>query len=94
MIKDRMREEGVRILTSQKVVLINEDGVLCEDSGKGHQTQLPADGVVLAVGSVSQDDLVEALSSLCPETQVIGDCRKPRKALEAIYEGAKAGLQI
>jgi 2,4-dienoyl-CoA reductase-like NADH-dependent reductase (Old Yellow Enzyme family)/thioredoxin reductase len=94
MIKDMMREEGVRILTGQKVVQIKEGGVVCEDSGKGLQTEIPADGVVLAVGNVSRDDLVESLSNLCPETQVIGDCRKPRKALDAIYEGAKAGLQI
>ena len=94
MIKDKMREGGIHILTGQKVVQIKEGGVVCEDSGKGHQTEIPADGVVLAVGSVPQDDLVAALSSLCPETQVIGDCRKPGKALDAIYDGAKAGLQI
>lgn len=94
MIKDRMREEGVRILTGQKVVQIKEGGVVCEDSGKGHHTELPADRVVLAVGSQPRDDLVERLPSLCPETHVIGDCRKPRKALEAIYEGAKVSRQI
>jgi 2,4-dienoyl-CoA reductase (NADPH2) len=76
------------------VVRIKEDGVACEGPGNGHQTELPANRVVLAAGSVPQDGLVEHLSKLCPEIHVIGDCRKPRKALDAIYEGAKAGLQI
>jgi 2,4-dienoyl-CoA reductase-like NADH-dependent reductase (Old Yellow Enzyme family)/thioredoxin reductase len=94
MMKDKMRQEGVQILTGQKVLQIEEGRVAYEDSGSGDKASLAADWVVLAVGSVPRDDLVKGLASLFPETHVIGDCRQPRKALEAIYEGAKVGRQI
>lgn len=92
MMKDRMRDVEIQILTNGKVVQIEEHQVVFEDSGE--RAFLPINWVVLAVGAVPRDDLVKQLKDLFPETYQVGDCLEPRKALEAIYEGAQVALRL
>ena len=54
---------------------------------------LPADSVVIATGSKSENALA-SLKDLVPELYVIGDAKEPRNALEAIREGFLIGLRI
>jgi len=93
MMREMMRNLGVHIMTNQKVVQIMEDQVVHEDSQK-KRSSLPVNWVVLAVGSRPKDELVKPMKDLFQETYLVGDCIEPRKALEAIYEGAKVGLQL
>ncbi|MBI5969215.1 MAG: FAD-dependent oxidoreductase [Deltaproteobacteria bacterium] len=92
MMKDLMKNVGVHILTNRKVVQIEANRVVYEDSGR--MASLPVDWVVLAVGAGPRDDLVKPLKDLFPETYQVGDCLEPRKALEAIYEGARVAHQL
>ena len=55
---------------------------------------LRADTVVLAVGSIPENKLVEELRDTVPEIHLVGDCKEPRSALEATNEGAQLGLHI
>jgi pyruvate/2-oxoglutarate dehydrogenase complex dihydrolipoamide dehydrogenase (E3) component len=93
MMREMMRNLGVHIMTNQKVVQIMKDQVVYEDSQK-KRSSLPVNWVVLAVGSRPKDDLVKPMKDLFQETYLVGDCIEPRKALEAICEGAKVGLQL
>lgn len=93
MMKEMMSNFGVHIITNRKVVQITEDQVVYEDSEK-KKASLPVDWVILAAGSKPKDDLVKPLGDLFQETYLVGDCIEPRKAVEAIYEGAKVGLQL
>jgi len=54
---------------------------------------LPADCVVIAAGSKSENELA-SIKDLIPELYVIGDAKNPRNALEAISEGFLIGLRI
>jgi 2,4-dienoyl-CoA reductase (NADPH2) len=54
---------------------------------------LPADSVVIATGSKSENALA-SIKDLAPEIYVIGDAKRPRNALEAIREGFLIGLRI
>lgn len=92
LLKDEMKQMGIRILTQSKVIEVKKDEVIYETGGQ--RASLPADWVVLAVGARPRGELVPPLKNLFPQTYVVGDCLEPRKALEAIYEGAKAGHQI
>jgi 2,4-dienoyl-CoA reductase (NADPH2) len=83
---------GVTILTGAKATEIRADGVGMEKAG-GHDL-LPADTVVIAVGSRPEKDLAAALHDLVPEVVVVGDAIEPRNALEAIKEGFQAGSRI
>lgn len=93
MIRGIMKNLGVNILTNRKVVRIERNGVIYEDSEK-KETSVPVDWVVLAVGAKPRDDLVNSLKDIFREIYQVGDCLEPRKALEAIYEGAKVALQL
>jgi len=55
---------------------------------------LKADTVVIAIGSVSNNDLYQELRGLVPELHIIGDSLEPRHSLAAIHEGFKVGNLI
>ena len=46
------------------------------------------------MGSRSVDQLSKKIRDKVAEVYVIGDAKEPRKALEAIAEGAEAGRKI
>jgi 2,4-dienoyl-CoA reductase (NADPH2) len=50
--------------------------------------------VVLAVGVRPQNQLYEQLRGRVPELYLVGDAKRPRKAMDAIYEGAMVGRQV
>ena len=83
---------GVKILTGAKAVEITEEGVKIEtDQGTD---VIPADSVVVAVGSKSENGLAQELAGEVPELHTIGDAKEPRNAMEAIKEGFLAALKI
>ncbi len=92
MIKEDLKRNGVQTLTHSRVIEITRDEVIYEREGK--KSSFPADSVVLAVGTFPRQELMEPFKRLCQETYLIGDCLEPRKALEAIHEGAQVGHQI
>jgi thioredoxin reductase len=55
---------------------------------------LNASTVVIAIGSVSNNDLYKELKGLVPELHIIGDSLEPRNSLAAIHEGFKIGNLI
>ena len=50
--------------------------------------------IILAMGAKSVDVLSAELKRKVPEVYVIGDAKKPRKALEAIAEAAEVARKI
>jgi 2,4-dienoyl-CoA reductase (NADPH2) len=83
---------GVKILTGAKAVEITEEGVKIET--EQGTDMIPADSVVVAVGSKSENGLAEELAGEVPELHTIGDAKEPRNAMEAIKEGFLAALKI
>jgi len=87
-----LRRLGVEILTGARAVEFAEAGVVVEkEQGRHH---LPADTVVIAAGSTSENSLADELKGLVREIHVIGDAQSPRNALEAIREGFLVGLRV
>lgn len=87
-----LRRLGVTIMTGTKAVRIKPEGLEVEK--QDGPDLLPADSIVIAAGSRSENELVNEIENLVPETYVIGDAKEPRKALEAIREGFLVGLKI
>jgi 2,4-dienoyl-CoA reductase (NADPH2) len=83
---------GVKILTGAKAVEITEEGVKIET--EQGTDMIPADSVVVAVGSKSENRLAEELAGEVPDLHTIGDAKEPRNAMEAIKEGFLAALKI
>ncbi len=91
IVMKKVAERGIKSITSARVLEISDSGIVYEKDG-ARQT-LAADTIVLAVGARAEQGLVESLENKI-ETYSAGDCLKARKALDAIYEGAKIGLRV
>ncbi|MEE9202148.1 MAG: FAD-dependent oxidoreductase, partial [Dehalococcoidia bacterium] len=83
---------GVKVETGAEVKAITARGV--DYVKDGQQVFAEADTVVLSVGVRSQNQLYEQLLGRAPELHLVGDAKQPRKAMDAIYEGAMVGRQV
>ena len=93
MIHKRFRDGGGRLLLGTKVESIGEDSVTVVSEESGSDT-LPADQVVIAVGTKSCADLKKTLEEKNITHTVAGDANQPRRIIEATEEGAKAAWDI
>ncbi len=108
LLMERLNDNQVEILTNRKVREILEDGarvvetimetepdraVVCRE---GHKEEVIRGmrTIVLAMGAKSVDVLSPQLTGKVPEVYVIGDAKKPRKALEAISEASEVARSI
>jgi 2,4-dienoyl-CoA reductase-like NADH-dependent reductase (Old Yellow Enzyme family)/thioredoxin reductase len=86
----RLENETV-IACGIKVTEVTLEGV--KALGKDGQEQFfPADTVVLAAGFYARAQEAESLRGTEYEFRVVGDCRKPRKIMDAVREGCDAAL--
>ena len=91
MLQD-MSRIGVKTNVSTKALEITPQGVTVEMAGE--KETLPADTVVLAVGSESFNPLQEFIAEKGIPYQVVGDAQKVALAFDAVHEGFAAGRNI
>ena len=88
----RLIELRVPLYLHASVMEITENGVVI---GLGEEVfLLPADTVILAVGSEPVNRLAQELEGVVPEVYTIGDCNEPRDAAAATFEAAKIAFSI
>ncbi len=92
-LNKRLREKGVRILTSTRATRFEKQGVWVEDP-QGTKRLEEFDSIVTALGSTPDDELVESLKRKVSEVYVVGDASKPREVMEALVEGEEIALKI
>ena len=94
-VNQRLRSRGVRVMVSSRVGRIAADGVRIDDAFSGASEML-ADiaAVVVAAPYRAEASLASALQGHVPEIHVIGDAAAPRRALEAMGEGHRAGAAV
>jgi 2-enoate reductase len=85
MLLEMLNKSGVASMTSAKVLEITEKGVVVDTNRT--KKEVAGDSIVLAAGLTSQSQLRESLKDSQFEVFAIGDCVKPRKILNAIWEG-------
>jgi 2,4-dienoyl-CoA reductase (NADPH2) len=83
---------GVELRPKTKLVEITRDAVIV-DTELGKES-IPADTVIIAVGSRSVDDLAREVNSGGTEVITIGDAKEPRKITDAIREGFDTALKL
>lgn len=91
MLQD-VRSCGIDTRTGLRVCRIEEGGVVVDDDGA--EELIPADSVVLAVGTLPHNPLEKAAAKLQILCKVAGDARKPATVLEAAHQGYRAGMGI
>ena len=85
-----LRENGVKILTNAKLLEIKPTTIIVNVNDE--EQELLAEQVIIAVGTKSDPSLTTALSGL-PNVVVVGDALKAGRALDAIDQGYRAGLE-
>jgi 2,4-dienoyl-CoA reductase (NADPH2) len=87
-----LKRFGVKVVSGATAKCIEKDRVTVVVDGV--EQRLPCDSVVLAFGAVSHNPLEEALTNKIQNVYVIGDAKKPRTALDAVYEGYRVGNRL
>jgi 2,4-dienoyl-CoA reductase-like NADH-dependent reductase (Old Yellow Enzyme family)/thioredoxin reductase len=90
-VLESLKNNGVEIHVNSKVLEIKDDGVVVE-SANGTQT-IPANQVVLAIGSKPNGTLAEAVQDQYP-TDILGDANTVGKALEGMTNAYEAAYRI
>ena len=88
----RLGEKGAKIRVLTRVTAILAEGVEVEFGGR--KEILAADTIVLAAGTQPNDELEATLRAMSVEFYKIGDCAKPRKAIDAIHEGFQVAFNL
>jgi len=84
----KLEEAGVGIKTNARLIGVEKDSLVFQDQQCKDRTFLiDSDLTVLCLGGKSNDSLSLELEGLFPEVYTIGDAKKPRKIIDAIYEG-------
>jgi 2,4-dienoyl-CoA reductase (NADPH2) len=87
-----LRLMGVELRPKTKLVEITAESVIV-DTEKGRES-IPADTVIIAVGSQSVDDLTREVKGNKTEVITIGDAKEPRKITDAVREGFDTALKV
>ncbi|WP_245599024.1 NAD(P)/FAD-dependent oxidoreductase [Thermoanaerobacter thermocopriae] len=93
LLLNRMAEKKITVLTKSKVREISGDKVIIE-SKSGTQEITGIDTIVMAVGSKPKNDLLKSIEEENIPVYTIGDCVKPRKFIDAIYEGFRIAYNV
>jgi 2,4-dienoyl-CoA reductase (NADPH2) len=91
MLQD-LERYGIQSRTGARVTRITPAGVMLKTAEK--EEQLPADTVVLALGTRAENPLQAVCAELGIECRVIGDARQPAMVFDAVHQGHKAGQEI
>ena len=88
----RIKAASGAIILGATVVRIDQDAVIYRQQGE--EKRIPAALVVTAMGAKSENALEGALKELAIPYRIVGDAQTPRRLLEAIHEGDRAGREI
>lgn len=92
LLLGRLKGLGVKTVMETKVMNIGTKTVSIEDA-HGVRT-LPADTVVLCLGSFPNDGINAEVKKVVKNVFVVGDAKQPRRVTEAVAEGALAALKV
>ena len=88
----RIKAAGGAIILGATVTRIDQDAVIYRQEDQ--EKRIPAALVVTAMGAKSENALEAALKELAIPYRIVGDAQSPRRLLEAIHEGDRAGREI
>lgn len=83
-VSKHMKTMGIAAYTSSTVREISARKVIIEDL-QGDKKELPADTVVMAIGSKANNELFEAVKEFDSQVYLLGDAQNPSNIMDAIY---------
>jgi len=91
-LMERLIETGVKLYPDSEALEIRPNGVVAVN--EGNLFFLKGATVILAVGAIPENGLVESLKSVVSELYAIGDCVEPKDAMAAVKQGAEVGRMV
>jgi 2,4-dienoyl-CoA reductase-like NADH-dependent reductase (Old Yellow Enzyme family)/thioredoxin reductase len=85
----RFQKNGVKFYTEAELKRVEGKTAVIQRGNE--EIRLPVGTVVLAIGAESNDELCDDLSSSGLPVLEVGDCREPRRIIDAVAEGFHAG---
>jgi 2,4-dienoyl-CoA reductase-like NADH-dependent reductase (Old Yellow Enzyme family)/thioredoxin reductase len=92
LLLGRLARQRVKLLGNTRALAIGAGGVTVEDATG--RKNMPADTVVICLGSYPNDGLVTELKGSVKKIRVVGDAVEARRVTEAMAEGALAALKL
>jgi len=92
LLMEELRSVDIKLLTNVEYRIIRKEGV--KIARNGEELFIPADTIVIATGLKPLDRLANELKKEVNRILIIGDCKEPRTAADAIEEGRLAAIQI
>jgi 2,4-dienoyl-CoA reductase-like NADH-dependent reductase (Old Yellow Enzyme family)/thioredoxin reductase len=92
-LNKRLREKGVHILISTTAIRFEKQDLWVQDL-QGTKRLSGFDSIVIALGSIPNNELAESLKGKVAEVYIVGDASKPREVMEALLEGEEVALKI
>lgn len=89
MLKDLLVHEEIPVYKETKVVKLNADSI--ELAGETENKRFKVDTVIYAIGYTSENTLWEQVKRLSIETYLLGDARKVRNIMYAIWDAYEVG---
>ena len=89
----RLEEKDVTMLTGIRYQRVTEQGLEIT-TREGQAKTLPADTIVLAAGSTSEQQLYQEIKDKIASIYLVGDAMSPRTIGDAISEAHQAALAI
>ncbi|MFO7803926.1 MAG: FAD-dependent oxidoreductase [Desulfovermiculus sp.] len=87
-----LRRLQVQVKTKTKALAIEQGHVLVDKDGE--ETRIPAQSVVLALGSRSYNPLQKELEAEGIDCRVVGDAREVAQAIDAVHAGFAVGRDM
>jgi 2-enoate reductase len=85
MLIDLLEDNHIKVITNTKIQGISDSEVTAINN-KSELSKIKCDSVVLAVGLKPIDDLYHKITQKKRLVYKIGDCKKPRKIINAVWE--------
>lgn len=89
----RLLEKGVTLLTNIHYNEVTAQGLVVTTKDNEKKV-IEADTIVLAAGSIPDQELYQEIKGRTAEVYLAGDCVEPRKIRDAIADGYRIGLEI
>lgn len=93
-LMNRFKGQKIQIFNSTQIKEIRPQGEVVVSLSGGEETWKGFDAIVLACGIKSRNEVAQEIEGKAKEVYVIGDAAKTQKGLEAMREGAEAGLRV
>jgi 2-enoate reductase len=93
MLIDLMEDNHIKVITNTKIQEISDSEVTTINN-KSELSKIKCDSVVLAVGLKPIDDLYHKITQEKRLVYKIGDCKKPRKIINAVWEAFNISMNL